>query len=89
MQASATLSRHVWDKLTWDATRLVKSCEYWGSCPNRTISVLPYVNGKRDLKNADGARQEFEVPELASVGYPTRFALTIDALTGLASVFLA
>lgn len=81
------LHRHQWDKLTWDATRLVKSCEYWGACPNRTVSVLPYVNSKRDLM--DGERHEFEVPELASVGYPTRYVLAIDAMTGLASVFLA
>lgn len=80
--------RHFWERAEFAARRAVTSCTFWGDVPNRTIDVTPYVNGKRDLRALEDVRHTFIVPELGSLGYPTHYALRVDAHTGLASIFL-
>ena len=82
-------ARTFWYNVEHAARQLVKSSAAWGDMPQRTFPVDRLVNSKRDLRKVEDERHTFMVPELGPLGYHTDFAIRVDAMTGLATVYLA
>ena len=81
-------TRSFWSNVEYIARDLMKSSAAWGDMPQRTFPVDHLVNSKRDLRKVEDERHTFMVPELGPLGYPTDFAVRVDAQTGLATVYL-
>jgi len=81
-------TRSFWTQVEHLARQLMKSSAAWGDMPQRTFPVDHLVNSNRDLRQVEDTRYVFTVPELGPLGYPTNFAVRVDAQTGLAAIFL-